>query len=139
MDDMRGLNGAKYSYGVHEGFADHCFLCSTKRTVCAAIARYRGASARREFGHANGPRRKERRASEIPPPRHARLDHTPRRRRPQASRSSPVDFSSRSTPVGAASHVATRSSPGDRVHAGLVHTNSSRRIVWCACQFLVIS
>ena len=59
-------------------------------------------------------------AFEIPPRRHARLDHPPLWRRPQASRSPPVDFSSRSTPVGAVSHVATRSSPGDRGHAGLV-------------------
>ena len=78
----------------------HCLRCDSRS--------YRGASARREFKHASAPAKKRRGASEIPPPRHARLDHSPVRRRPQAAGHAGllVGFNSRSTPVGAVSHVA---------------------------------
>ena len=94
---------------LKKNFAIRVFFVSTKRTVSAAIAGATEVPVRGANSNTHRPPQKKRRgASEIPPPRHARLDHPPVRRRPQAAGHAGllVGFSSRSTPVGAVSHVA---------------------------------
>ena len=89
----------------------HSLRCDSRR--------YRGESARREFKHATAPAKKGGGARRSHPRDTPGWTYPPVRRRPQASRSPLVDFSSRSTPVGAVSDVAPRS-PKTRGHAGLV-------------------